>query len=76
MDQLLFGEDQTRVVLSSAQEHVMDIRKLAREHEIELDVLGQTGGSALVIEGVLEVPVTELGRAYFGSIAAKMKMPS
>ena len=49
----------------------MKIDRLAREQKFECRLLGQTGGDALVIEGVVDVPVVELGRSYFGSIAAE-----
>jgi phosphoribosylformylglycinamidine synthase subunit PurL len=73
VDELLFGEDQTRVLLSCMPSSTPKVRDLARKHAIPWAMIGITGGDALVIEGVLEVPTEELGRVYFGSIASKMK---
>jgi phosphoribosylformylglycinamidine synthase subunit PurL len=75
-DQLLFGEDQSRVIVSCAQENASAIEKLARAASIECASIGTTGGNALVIEGILDVPVEELGRSYFGTLAAKMRKPT
>jgi phosphoribosylformylglycinamidine synthase len=75
-DQLLFGEDQTRVIVSCTAGNASQVEKLAREAGIESSVIGKTGGDGLVIEGILDVPVEELGRSYFGTIAAKMKKPT
>ncbi len=73
VDQLLFGEDQTRVVIGCVPEHTTGVAALAQKHGIACAGLGTTGGDALVIEGILDVPVEELGHAYYGAIASKMK---
>jgi phosphoribosylformylglycinamidine synthase subunit PurL len=75
-DQMLFGEDQTRVIISCTMENAQKVETLTRAAGIESSVIGKTGGDGLVIEGILDVPVEELGRSYFGSIAAKMKQPT
>jgi phosphoribosylformylglycinamidine synthase len=76
LDQLLFGEDQSRVVISSKPEHMAAVCECAKKHGIACTKIGSTGGDALVIEGILEVPTEELAHAYYGSIASKMKQPT
>ena len=76
VDQLLFGEDQTRVVLSCRPEETSAVCACAKKHDITCTKIGTTGGDGLVIEGILDVPAEELAHAYYGSIASKMKQPT
>jgi phosphoribosylformylglycinamidine synthase len=76
VDQALFGEDQSRVVLSCTPEKTHAVLECARKHDIACAKVGTTGGRMLVIEGILEVPTEELAHAYFGSIGSKMKQPT
>lgn len=76
LDQILFGEDQTRVVVACTEGHVHDVLLMARENGIEAARIGTTGGTCLEIEGVLRVESAELAGKYFGAIPAKMNRPT
>jgi len=71
-DQLLFGEDQTRVVVSCTRERVAAVLRIAREHGVEAAEIGRTGGSRLLIQKLVDVSVGELADIYFGAIHAQM----
>ncbi len=76
VDQILFGEDQSRVVLSCQPKDAAAVAALAKKHGIVCAHIGTTGGEVLRVEGILEVSVEELGRVYDTSIASKMKQPT
>ncbi len=65
----LFAEDPSRVLLSCPPEHAERVEGLAAEHGVPLRWLGETGGASLRIEGLLEVAVDELRRAYEGALS-------
>ncbi len=49
-DALLFGESQSRVIVSAAAEHEEAILRAARELEIPVATIGTVGGAQLVVE--------------------------
>jgi phosphoribosylformylglycinamidine synthase len=56
-----FGEDQSRYLIATPQEHTKDILKEAASHNIPALLLGKTGGDALVIESLnFNEPITTL----------------
>ncbi len=76
LDAALFGEAQSRVVLSVASEHVADVEALAREHGARVTPLGTVGGDRLTIsvgdETVVDVAVEALRRPYETAIPEAM----
>ncbi len=48
-DALLFGESQSRVVLSLAEEHLPRLQQIAAQHAVPCTVLGRVEGDALTI---------------------------
>lgn len=81
-DALLFGETQSRIVLSLAARDVEKAKEIASAQNVPFSVLGRVGGDALVIdlsgtpgaphEGVVRVPVEQLVRAYREAIPRVM----
>jgi phosphoribosylformylglycinamidine synthase II len=76
MDQLLFGEDQSRVLLSCKRSNTERASAVARKHGILVTEIGETGGSRLKIGGVVDLALAELVREYFGAIERQMKGPT
>jgi len=72
-DHMLFGEDQSRAVVSCRVQHAEAVERIAREHNVPIERIGTTGGSRLKIGGVVDLDVMELARVYFGSIGETMK---
>ena len=60
----LFGEDQSRYLITTSPENVNEIRDSASMTSIELTNIGQTIGSDLVINDNISIPVEELTTAY------------
>jgi phosphoribosylformylglycinamidine synthase len=76
VDQLLFGEDQSRVIVSCKPSNVEKASAVARKHGISAEEIGATGGSRLKIGGVVDLALIDLGEEYFGAIGRQMKEPT
>jgi len=63
-DAALFGEGQSRIVISCPPGRRGEIEALAGRHGVPLTPLGRVGGERLVIGDLLSVPVADLARAY------------
>ena len=48
-DALLFGESQSRILVTVSEEHLSNFRRLADEHKVPLEVIGRVGGDRLRI---------------------------
>ncbi len=67
---LLFGESQSRFLVSAAAADVAALRAAAARHEVEVRELGVTGGSRVVVDGVLGLDLAGLEAAYAGALLA------
>jgi phosphoribosylformylglycinamidine synthase len=61
---LSFGEEPSRIVLSMSKDDLPAARKIAAAHDVPFEVIGEVGGTTLVIEGTLEVEVSRLADAH------------
>jgi phosphoribosylformylglycinamidine synthase len=72
-DALLFGESQSRIVLSLREADVSRLQAIARHHRVVVTPLGRTGGSRLICRGRtfhIDLPLADLARAWRGSLPA------
>ncbi|MDP9373516.1 MAG: phosphoribosylformylglycinamidine synthase subunit PurL [Chloroflexota bacterium] len=70
LDRALFGEAPSRIIMTiDINGNLANLERVAREHGLDVLVLGTTGGDALEIEGLLSVPVAELRAAWEGGLA-------
>ena len=58
-DALLFGESQSRMLLSVRRRHLGRLRDLARREEVPFTVLGEVRGQSLVIGDLVDLPVAQ-----------------
>ena len=80
LDAVLWGESQSRVVLSCARENLPELRRMAKIAGVPLSDLGNVGGEKLIMGdnrlGVLSplfaLPISELASAYRGAIGRLM----
>ncbi len=56
-DAVLFGESQSRMLLSVRRRNLSRLRDLARREEVPVQVLGEVRGHGIVIEGLVDLPV-------------------
>jgi phosphoribosylformylglycinamidine synthase subunit PurL len=66
----LFSESAGRVLVAVAPEHASDVLSRAADAGVPAREIGTTGGSALVIEGVPELPLAALRTAWEGTLPA------
>ena len=68
-DGLLFGEGQSRIVISLPEKELAAGRAVADEHQVPFTVIGRVQGSALVLGGKVRVPLASARRAWQNGMA-------
>ncbi|MBI4728511.1 MAG: phosphoribosylformylglycinamidine synthase subunit PurL [Acidobacteria bacterium] len=68
----LFSESATRAVVTCAPERLDDVLRTARAAGVPAAALGETGGAALEIRGVLRIETAALARAFEGALPAML----
>jgi phosphoribosylformylglycinamidine synthase len=71
-DALLFGESQSRVLVSLPHTALPRLQELARAVNLPLIVLGEVGGTDLDIAGYVRVPVNVLQREWRTALAKQL----
>ena len=64
IDTCLFGESQSRIVVSVLPKKVTQLERTARREGVPLRKLGKTDGERFVIEGLIDLPVQEIEKAW------------
>lgn len=77
LDSILFGESQSRVVVSVAPDKADALRELAARENVPVEIIGKTGGDALTvsIDGrkAIHLPVTQMKEAWREAIPCLLK---
>ena len=60
----LFGERQSRIVVSAPENDRDRLARICQEEDLPLSVLGRVGGQAFSIPGAVEVGLAELSAAW------------
>jgi phosphoribosylformylglycinamidine synthase subunit PurL len=69
----LFGEDQSRVIVSAPAVKGHAVLEIARKHRVPAAVIGRVGGNRLAIGSDVDIPVAELEHAYMSAIGDRME---
>ncbi|MGH2600804.1 MAG: AIR synthase related protein, partial [Dehalococcoidia bacterium] len=69
LDATLFGEAQSRIIVTCREEDVATLRRLAETHGVALTPVGRVGGARFRLSAAIDMPLTELAAAYDGGIA-------
>jgi phosphoribosylformylglycinamidine synthase II len=72
-DFLLFGEDQSRAIVSAAASDGHSLMEIARKHQVPAAVIGRVGGERLVIGKEVDLAVSEMAQAYTRAIGDRME---
>ncbi len=64
LDAALFGEAQSRIIVSCPPDRKDALEALARRHDVPLTALGSVGGDRLSLPGALDLAVAALTDAY------------
>lgn len=71
-DALLFGESQSRVIVSIREKELSRLREIANREGVPMQVIGEVGGSGLVIQPLIQLPVEELKSIWSGSLERRL----
>jgi len=72
-DALLFGESQSRVVLSCAKENVAKITALCKIDDVKIQEIGEVSGDRLVINRLIDIDVKKISDTWRGAIGEILK---
>jgi len=76
-DALLFGESQSRIILSCSKDSVEKVRKIALEFKAPFRVIGKTGGRVLRIlkniEELIYLPLEDLYEEWSGALKKEIE---
>ena len=72
-DFALFGESQSRIIISYTPWHRGAIAQICQKHGVPFTVLGRTGGTTLKIPELLEVSLAEMMERYYFAIEMMME---
>jgi len=72
-DALLFGESQSRIVVSVKEKDLGRLRDIAAKEGAPLQILGEVGGPRLAIQPLLQLPVEELRAAWAGALERRLR---
>ncbi|PWN01115.1 phosphoribosylformylglycinamidine synthase subunit PurL [Nocardioides silvaticus] len=68
----LFSESAARAIVTVAADDVEELRARCARHDVRMTELGTTGGDALVVDDVFDVPLDELGAAWRSTLPAAL----
>jgi len=71
-DALLFGESQSRIILSLRRRHLPRLREMASRADVPITVLGDVRGTRLVIGTLIDLPIAELRRVWAEALPRRM----
>ena len=63
-DVQLFGEQQSRIVISVKEDDVAEVMRLGIDYQVEVLNLGKVGGERLFVPGLLDVSVADISDAW------------
>ena len=75
-DAALFGEHQSRVAVSASADLLPDVQRVCEEEGVPYVRLGTCGGGSLVIDGIIDLPVSELGDIWRNALERAVRVPS
>jgi phosphoribosylformylglycinamidine synthase II len=71
-DALMFGETQSRIIVSAKPEKAAEIEKLCKKNKVPVSRLGTVGKESLKIEGLIDLKAAEMDKAWRGSIPSAL----
>lgn len=63
-DVQLFGEEQSRIVISVQQDNITKVLGLCSEAGVEVLNLGMSGGEKFLVDGLLDLSLDEIAKAW------------
>ncbi len=72
-DALLFGETQSRIIITVSEKNAAAAQKIAGDHQVPFGVIGNVKGRKLKIKGMIDLPVQRLADTYDKAIERIME---
>jgi len=72
-DFYLFGEDQSRIVVTLEQRHVSNLVRVGESYGVPVEIVGEVGGDSFTIDQLINVSAERIKDAYFGFLEREMK---
>jgi len=72
-DALLFSESQSRIVVSLQEKDLGQLQTIAAQHNVPLQVIGTVGGTRLIIQPLVQLPVDELKSIWSNGLEKRLK---
>lgn len=72
--ELLFGESSSKAIVSLKGGNVPQLKLMAASLEVPFSILGHVSGQHLVVNGIINLPLSELRAAWEGSIEKRLKV--
>lgn len=69
---MLFGESRPLVIISLSEDNIHEVGRICDEHDVAFGVIGETGGSNLIIDNYIACSVAELKELYENAIPNMM----
>lgn len=73
-DSLLFGESQSRIILSAKPENASEILDLAKKHQAPIEQIGVVGGQSLKIAHLINLGIDRIKKLWEESFAANLNL--
>ena len=71
-DALLFGEAQSRIIVSLTRDSLKKLKKIANKYKVPLEVIGEVTSDRLTINDWIDVSPEQLKNLYYNSIGDLM----
>ena len=68
LDGRLFGEAQSRVIVSCKKDKAIQIESLAKQLNVPVEKIGEVGGDSLIVGNEIKIPVSQIADLFFTSI--------
>lgn len=72
IDFLLFGESQSRIVVSFPERNLNELNNLATRFNVPFSVIGRTGGDNLIVKDIFDCSLAEMKHAWQNGLREKL----
>ncbi len=71
-DALLFGESQSRIIVSVREKDLNRLREIAAKEAAPIQVIGAVGGTRFVVQPMIRLPVEDLKAVWGGALERRL----
>ena len=72
LDALLFGESQSRIIISLDEKNLEKLNTLSTKYAIPVNPIGRVGGSKIVFNNFIDLDVDILKKCYYNTVSEIM----